>query len=238
VQGYLANVRNGEAEVKSEDAHAWPEVYFDGIGWLNFEPTPGKKLFIKWDAEAEKANAPVAYGVNVPLMPDKAGLPERYGDLDNLNEFYEDEPESIKRFDYSLVWLVILAFFGFILLLIALDSFVKRLRYVSLSNEEKLKENFRKLLKGLKYLGEGIETGETVSEYKERIFAESSDEKKHAIKKDIAKVLDKYERVIYAGESVTLSEVKEMRNCIFALLPVLKKERKVGYMFYYFMLAR
>ena len=28
--------------VRSQHAHAWPEVWFDGIGWLMFEPTPGR----------------------------------------------------------------------------------------------------------------------------------------------------------------------------------------------------
>jgi transglutaminase-like putative cysteine protease len=27
-------------EVKTSDAHAWPELYFPGAGWLRFEPTP------------------------------------------------------------------------------------------------------------------------------------------------------------------------------------------------------
>jgi transglutaminase-like putative cysteine protease len=28
--------------VSSDDLHAWPELYFDGVGWLRFEPTPGR----------------------------------------------------------------------------------------------------------------------------------------------------------------------------------------------------
>ena len=28
--------------VDSTDLHAWPELYFEGIGWLRFEPTPGR----------------------------------------------------------------------------------------------------------------------------------------------------------------------------------------------------
>ncbi len=28
--------------VKGDDAHAWPEVFFEDIGWLRFEPTPGR----------------------------------------------------------------------------------------------------------------------------------------------------------------------------------------------------
>lgn len=29
--------------VRSTDAHAWPELYFEGFGWLRFEPTPGAR---------------------------------------------------------------------------------------------------------------------------------------------------------------------------------------------------
>lgn len=28
--------------VSSDDLHAWPELYFDGVGWVRFEPTPGR----------------------------------------------------------------------------------------------------------------------------------------------------------------------------------------------------
>lgn len=33
---------SGLYRVRGEHAHAWPEVYLDGIGWLRFEPTPGR----------------------------------------------------------------------------------------------------------------------------------------------------------------------------------------------------
>lgn len=42
--GYTQGVpggRPGEWQVSSHDAHAWPELYFEGAGWLRFEPTPG-----------------------------------------------------------------------------------------------------------------------------------------------------------------------------------------------------
>ena len=31
-----------EYEVDSRDAHAWPELYFEGLGWIRFEPTPSR----------------------------------------------------------------------------------------------------------------------------------------------------------------------------------------------------
>jgi transglutaminase-like putative cysteine protease len=41
--GYTAGVSqgNGTWKVSTADAHAWPELYFAGSGWLRFEPTPG-----------------------------------------------------------------------------------------------------------------------------------------------------------------------------------------------------
>ncbi|WP_375388920.1 DUF3488 and transglutaminase-like domain-containing protein [uncultured Amnibacterium sp.] len=45
VVGYQpGETQSGSAErrVSSDDLHAWPELYFDGIGWVRFEPTPGR----------------------------------------------------------------------------------------------------------------------------------------------------------------------------------------------------
>ena len=41
--GYTAGQAhaNGTWVVTTADAHAWPELYFSGAGWLRFEPTPG-----------------------------------------------------------------------------------------------------------------------------------------------------------------------------------------------------
>jgi transglutaminase-like putative cysteine protease len=40
--GYTAGTRqpDGTWVVRSRDAHAWPELYFEGVGWVRFEPTP------------------------------------------------------------------------------------------------------------------------------------------------------------------------------------------------------
>ena len=31
---------DGSYSVFGKNAHAWPQVWFDGIGWVDFEPTP------------------------------------------------------------------------------------------------------------------------------------------------------------------------------------------------------
>ncbi|MDN5910442.1 MAG: DUF3488 and transglutaminase-like domain-containing protein [Brevibacterium sp.] len=40
--GFGAGTEGEEGfEVSMQDSHAWPELYFEGAGWVRFEPTPG-----------------------------------------------------------------------------------------------------------------------------------------------------------------------------------------------------
>lgn len=34
---------DGSYTVRAADAHAWPELFFDGLGWLRFDPTPSSR---------------------------------------------------------------------------------------------------------------------------------------------------------------------------------------------------
>lgn len=44
--GFLPGARNpdvpSEFVVSTDDLHAWPELHFDGLGWVRFEPTPSR----------------------------------------------------------------------------------------------------------------------------------------------------------------------------------------------------
>jgi len=50
--------------VRSQHAHAWPEVWFDGIGWVLFEPTPGRGA-----PSADYTNVAPAQDDSVPGAP-------------------------------------------------------------------------------------------------------------------------------------------------------------------------
>jgi hypothetical protein len=42
--GFLpGTLDRGVYTVRAADAHAWPELFFDGVGWLRFEPTPAAR---------------------------------------------------------------------------------------------------------------------------------------------------------------------------------------------------
>ena len=42
--GYTPGLDQGDGsrQVLGKNAHAWPEIWFDGLGWVLFEPTPGR----------------------------------------------------------------------------------------------------------------------------------------------------------------------------------------------------
>jgi transglutaminase-like putative cysteine protease len=54
VVGYTQGsfIGNNTWQVKTSDAHAWPELYFPGAGWLRFEPTPPNTVGLPGQATA------------------------------------------------------------------------------------------------------------------------------------------------------------------------------------------
>jgi transglutaminase-like putative cysteine protease len=61
--GFLPGSRQGSSYiVRASDAHAWPELYFEGSGWIRFEPTPGAR-----------AGSPPAYAIESDRQTPGAG---------------------------------------------------------------------------------------------------------------------------------------------------------------------
>lgn len=57
-------------EVRAQHAHAWPEVWFDGIGWVLFEPTPGRGA-----PNAGYTNVPEQQDESVPVPSEQNPIP-------------------------------------------------------------------------------------------------------------------------------------------------------------------
>ncbi|GAB2760678.1 hypothetical protein GCM10027090_34200 [Sinomonas soli] len=64
-----------EFQVDGRDAHAWPELYFQGLGWVPFEPTPTRGVLPSY------------------AFTDSAG-PGASSNLDNLNDGLRATPNN------------------------------------------------------------------------------------------------------------------------------------------------
>lgn len=81
--GFLPGDRVGNGYVVStHDLHAWPELYFDGIGWVRWEPTPGNGTVApSWTRVNEtgptsSATASATDTVDPTLDPGQTGGPD------------------------------------------------------------------------------------------------------------------------------------------------------------------
>ena len=82
--GFLPGTSNpdGSSTVRGGDAHAWPELYFAGAGWVRFEPTPAVQTGARPSyADPTSQVTPVdGAGVPVPgVTPSRAPRPDTGG---------------------------------------------------------------------------------------------------------------------------------------------------------------
>ena len=134
--------------VRGKNAHAWPEVWFDGIGWVLFEPTPGRGepgAESYTNVPAQQDESPVATGGDagdpaatpnpttpstvVPLGADQRDTPLGGFPTDaNLPDFGDGTaPDAGDGSASAAPWLL-LGGFGVVLALIAAPGAIHRMR--------------------------------------------------------------------------------------------------------------
>ncbi len=64
-----------EYEVDARDAHAWPELYFQGVGWVAFEPTPSRGVVPAYATEAAAPSGASTNENNDGLLPENDPKP-------------------------------------------------------------------------------------------------------------------------------------------------------------------
>jgi|RhiMetdeSRZDD1v2_1073273.scaffolds.fasta_scaffold08519_9 transglutaminase-like putative cysteine protease len=69
VVGFLQpeHVEGDTWEFTGQDLHAWPELHFDGVGWVRFEPTP--------DTSSSPGSQPLGFVPGTPTAPTQSGGP-------------------------------------------------------------------------------------------------------------------------------------------------------------------
>ncbi len=153
--------------VTNMQAHAWVEIYFEGYGWLAFEPTsPFRSNFYSTRMTG------VSYGT---------GYDVAYSDYMNMMEQYANQ--DFGQFDFevqeskglSTTTIMLLALASLIILFGALISFnmaasrYRLYKLTSLAARESIVNFYDYYEKVLSLLGLGLMPSETPSEYSERI---------------------------------------------------------------------
>ena len=125
--GYAQGAKIPESDtylVRQKDAHAWPEVYFPGIGWVEFEPTVSQPALARPLGFApDDSDDPSGRLRDDLAVPDIQGEPE-------ARDLNEEDPTLQANNSQITLYLIILAGLSvaFVLLLI---PFLRRRQLIS-----------------------------------------------------------------------------------------------------------
>lgn len=209
VQGYYVE-RNSMAEVivTQGQAHAWPEVYFEHVGWIAFEPTPGYVQQRGWIVQdgASQHNKKNKY--------------ENSDNLEVQNEQEEDtnnEEKEEKVIHIELLLFPIAGVLLFLVLFFIISRIIARRGYKCLQPEDKLAFLTNANIRLLGKLGYKLKKGETLEEYGTRIGDELE-----AV--DIDFIIS-YEEFLYADAKVTKEQIVKAEQTYKVILDLLKKKK-------------
>ena len=228
VQGFCVPMkREDEVSVYGDMAHAWPEVYFDGVGWIPFEPTPGYAGFryTPWATEEGNGSLAVSNG--------DAGR-RTTGDADADASAKEELPAVEETPAAGVQALRFPAVFGYAALavcvtgsgILALQQAIRRRRYRRMDVTGQFRMEVGVVVRALGFLGLRREEGETLQEFRER-----------AVRGGTLQCISDYEEILYgekAAEQEMLQTVVRERQ---ELLAALRERKKWRYVLFWWMLT-
>lgn len=230
VQGFCVPIKGKtQADVYSGMAHAWPEVYFEGIGWIPFEPTPGYSeiRYASWAPRNRDAGS--ASGLPAP-----SPLPEKERDSLRASLLKETEapPESegssgensFRQILRTLL-LALLSILGAGVLLLFLSGLVSRRRYRKMPPSLKFKALVAANLRILSLLGYKRKKTETLAEFKDRVLPSLPEKENLAF-------LNSYEDFLYGEQEITLLILEDTANARGRLMRLLKQKKRWTYLFF------
>lgn len=214
VQGFCVPTGKNEGEtiaVLSNMAHAWPEVYLEGVGWIPFEPTPGyaQIRYTPWEMHSP---VQVEYGEGVihyvtgsledfraqrdeeQARKQELALQQEQAQAEAAEALSVERKEALRQL-LKLLGITLAVIAGGIVLFILFDLWNCRRKYGRMLPEEKIRADLWRLLNILKLLGYERGEGETLSELRQRIQQEETEVP--------LTFINSYEEAVYGSKDVT-----------------------------------
>lgn len=216
VQGFCIPMGNEkEAIVYSDTAHAWPEVYIDGKGWIPFEPTPGYEAYryTSWKMDTDKkviASNAEGYEVQEDMLLEEEPLDE------SEEELIENQEKQNKWLSY--IWKILLLILITGIFIYATDRISEKRREKRRNISEKYRIALLQNLQIIAMLGYEKKETETYHELSERI--RSADAGEYEIPVEF---IETYESALYGIKEISEQDLKSCLGQQEKLLEKLKK---------------
>lgn len=219
VQGFCVPVTsNKKMTVTANMAHAWPEVYIKGIGWLPFEPTPGydELRYTPWEMREKKNHSSISM--------EEEEEPETL-QTEIVDEAVEAGTKKNKRLT-RMILSGLLAVTAACIFVLYIDQCLFKRRYKKMTVEERFLVEVRKNIWLLSKLGYIREDTETLEELQNRVLDGLS--QLFLTKKEIV-FLRGYEEYLYRRKKVQEEVLKAAVSEREEILQWIKKERKLQF---------
>lgn len=224
VQGFCVPVSNREETfVYSDMAHAWPEVYFEGVGWIPFEPTPGylEMRYTSWGLQKGKADSGSQTAQSGEIEEFFEETEEENGqELLMISEKQSRRKQLLRIFGLVVMWI-----FAAVLLVFLLNRLFVRLRYRKMDEAAKFKAEAERNLRILAIMGVKRKEEETLEEF--RVRAKTALGGENALE-----FLQSYEDFLYGDKIVEQSALEEAKRQQEELAEILKKRKRWRYVYY------
>ncbi|MBE0687609.1 MAG: transglutaminase domain-containing protein [Anaerolineaceae bacterium] len=242
-QGESQNPDESEFIVRKEQSHAWPEVFFEGIGWVEFEPTTIQPTLDRLLGETVDSIS------DIPSVrdPNRQDLPVMDGgesigvggeipdtiELEELSDVATVEPTIL-----PFIFMGIVVLFSIILMFkdkptpkspstpVIIETFLVRRgwkipnwlkQWSSFSRNSAAEKEFAKIIWSLSMFKKlsftSFTPAEVVKEYK-TIFPEMS--------KEIDMILVEYQKAIYSPHPINLKMIQDQSNQILKYSIIMK----------------
>ncbi len=194
-------------------AHAWPEVYFEGVGWIPFEPTPGyySIRYTPWELVDEGEVIMEAPAQGMPPMPEPT---PNIQDIEEVPE--EEETEESIDADAIILGFIIALLLSVIILTV--DIMICRVLYKKKALENRYKWEIERCIAVLARLGIKKKDDETLDDL-QRIMEETYKTWDVAAPEFIAE----YESALYGTKAIT----QKMIDNVIAERKNMKKRLKL-----------
>jgi hypothetical protein len=124
--GFLPGTKSSDTWlVTSHDMHAWPELYFEGQGWVRFEPTPSVATAPTWTVLAPNQPSASTSTVVEPSVSASAGPTREQTDIDRAP--VDENQGQIQAASQWRTWLLVAGILLVVLLLLAAPMVIRRL---------------------------------------------------------------------------------------------------------------
>lgn len=212
--------------VYSNMAHAWPEVYIDGIGWIPFEPTPGYEE-IRYTPWKHMTKEEVQSGVEKEYYED-----EDWFEISEYETTPKIQDEEVQEGN-GIVLPIILTAVGAIVLGSILTFTIERIYRRKRQQHMTAEDTFLLILKNMFWmmgkLGLVREQTQTLQEFHENSIVPFLEQEEVGM--TLLQSIGWYEDYLYGQKLITDEMLKQAQEEKLMLLEILSKRKKLVFYF-------